>query len=309
MTPDAYTIREILIEVGGGHTLYVQEWGNPAVKTPIVFLHGGPGGSVKDGQKELFDPKHERVVFFDQRGCGKSLPWGSLEHNTTQDLVEDIEKIARRLKLDQFMLTGGSWGSCLALAYTLKYPQRAVAMVLNGIFTGTQSEIDWLDKGRFASHFPDIWNAYLASTPKSHHANPSAYHFGRVLGGDEQAAKFSAYTYENVEAALLKLDDRYTPEAYADYNPGGMKLEIHYLANRCFLADHYILDHAAELTMPLWLVQGRYDMVCPPVTAYELHKRVPGSNLIWTVSGHKTERESWTAVRTILLQLSQEAIN
>lgn len=120
MNPDKYTSREFFLEVGDGHELYVQDWGNKAAETPIFFLHGGPGGGLKDGHKQMFDPEKQHVIFHDQRGCGKSLPHGSLEHNTTADLVNDIEKIAQKLKLDTFILTGGSWGSTLALAYALK---------------------------------------------------------------------------------------------------------------------------------------------------------------------------------------------
>lgn len=306
MTPDNYTQSEFFLDVGQGHQLYVQDWGNPKAATPIVFLHGGPGSSAQDKHRELFEPRQQRVIFFDQRGCGRSLPYGSRQHNTTPDMIEDIEKIAKHLKLNKFILTGGSWGSCLALAYALTHPQPVKALVLRGIFTGSQAEIDWIDKGRFMNFFPDVWENYLKLTPEAHHANPSAYHFKRALGDDEAAAKESAYAYEQVEGALLKLDDRYHAEDFADYDPSGIQLEIHYLANRCFLPDRHILDNAHQLTMPAWLFQGRYDMVCPPTTAYELHQRLPNSWLTWTVSGHKDERESWTAIRNTLLHLTNK---
>ncbi|HVS58219.1 MAG TPA: alpha/beta fold hydrolase [Candidatus Saccharimonadales bacterium] len=305
MTPDQHTIQETFIEVGNSHTLYVHDWGNKKA-TPIVYLHGGPGSQCKDGNKDLFDPTTQRVVFFDQRGCGKSLPYGSLEHNTTQALVEDIEKIAAHLKLDKFILTGGSWGSCLALAYGLKYPKRVKAMALRGIFTGSQAEINWLDQGRWSVFFPDAWDKYLDHTPKSHHDNPSHYHFGRALGNDLVAAKESAYAYDNLEGSVIKLDDRFTPDNYEEYDPAGIKIEIAYMQNRCFMPDRFILDNAHKLTMPIWLVQGRYDMVCPPVMAYELHHKLPDSHLTWVTGGHKDEHEGWNILRTILLQLTEE---
>lgn len=305
MTPDAYTIQEFFLEVGDGHQLYVQEWGNTKAKTPILFLHGGPGGSVQDKHRRLFDPKQQRVIFFDQRGCGRSLPYGLIKANTTKHLVEDIEKIAVKLGVKEFIITGGSWGCTLALAFSLAHPRRVKAMVLNGILTGSQSETDWVDKGGFRNFFPDIWEEYLRQTPKAHQTDPSAYHFQRALGDDEAAAKASIYAYENVEAALLQLDDRYYPESFEDYDPAGMRIEIHYLVNRFFLPDRYVFYHANRLTMPVYLVQGRYDVLCPPVSAYELHKALPNGHLIWTVSGHKTERESWTVIRTLLQQLTQ----
>lgn len=307
MNSDEYTVQEHFLDVGDGHQLYVQDWGSKTAKRPIIFLHGGPGSSVQDKHKQLFDPQYQRVIFFDQRGCGKSLPLGSFENNTTDKLVDDIEKLAKHLRLDKFILTGGSWGSCLALAYGLKYPHRVHAMVLRGLFTASHDEINWVDKGRFKNFFPEVWDLYLAETPKSHHHDPSSYHFARVLGHDAEAAKKSAYAYQNVEAAIIQLDDRYTPENFDEYDPSGMKIEIHYLANKCFLPDGHILANAHKLTMPIYLFQGRYDMVCPPATAYKLHQKLPNSWLTWTVSGHKDERESWTAVRNTLLQLTSAA--
>lgn len=306
MTPDEYTIQEMFVEVGDGHTLYVHDWGNKTAKIPIIFLHGGPGGGVKDRYKATFDPTQQRVIFFDQRGSGKSLPHGSLEHNTTTDMVEDIEKIAKHLKLKQFILTGGSWGSCLALAYGLAYPERVKAMVLRGIFTGSQAEIDYLDKGHFATHFPDVWDRYLDATPASHRDNPGAYHAKRMLGDDPQAALESAYAYGNVEGSLLSLDDRYTAPSKVDYDPTLSRLEMHYMANRCFLPDRFIMNNAHKLRMPIWLIQGRYDFVCPPVTAYELNEKLPNSQLIWTTAGHSNDRPNYDANRTILLQMARE---
>ncbi len=306
MTPDNYTIQESFLDVGDGHSLYIQDWGNTKAKTPIVFLHGGPGAACKDGHKQLFDPRRQRVIFFDQRGSGKSLPYGSLKNNTTQDLVEDIEKIARHLNLDQVILTGGSWGSCLAFAHALKHPKRVKALVLRGIFTGSKREIEFLDQGHFQNFFPDVWEKYLEATPKAHWQNPSAYHFKNALEEGEKA-KASAYAYENVEGALLRLDDRYTPEKYEDYDPAGIRLEIHYLLNNCFIPEGYILDNAQKLKMPVWLIQGRYDVVCPPITAYELSKELPNGELVWVTSGHVgSERAIYDVVRTVLLQLTKD---
>lgn len=306
MTPDKHTNQEFFLDVGDGHQLYVQDWGKEDAKYPIIFLHGGPGGGVSNKYRQRFVPEAQRIIFFDQRGCGKSLPSGTLENNTTDRLVDDIEKIALRLKLDSFILAGGSWGSTLALAYGIKYPKRVHAMVINGIFTGRKSELAWLDKGRFQTFFPDVWQQYLDRTPEEHHADPSAYHFRRALGSDENVAKESAYAYENVEGALLGLDDRYTPEDFEEYDPSPIKIEIHYLANNCFIPEAYILTNAHKLTMPVWIVQGRYDMVCPPTTAYELHQKLPNSQLIWTIAGHGNDRPNYDVNRTILLQMAQE---
>ena len=309
MTPDEHTIREFYIEVGDGHELYVQDWGNKKAKHPVVFLHGGPGNGTKDSHKNQFDPKRHHVVFFDQRGSGKSLPNGSLEHNTTEHLIRDINTITAQLKISSFILVGGSWGSCLALAYAVKHPQKVQAMVLNGIFTGSQAEIDYLDKGEFRTWFPEVWERYLTATPKEHHDSPTPFHYKRILGKNEDEARTSACAYSNMEGALLSLDDRFQPNSPTnpEFDPASSKIEVHYLANHCFMPDRHIFDNARKLTMPIWLVQGRYDMICPPASAYELCQKLPTSQLIWTVGGHRSnERETQTAVHSLLLQFGGE---
>lgn len=308
MTPDEHTNKEFYIEVGDGRELYVQDWGNKKAKHPIVFLHGGPGGCSDDRAKAVFSPSSQhRVIFFDQRGCGKSLPYGSLKKNTTPNLVEDITKIADQLKLKQFVLVGGSWGSTLALAYALKYPKRIAALVLNGIFTGSLDEIKWLDRGGFRVFFPDVWERYVQTVPKSHRNNPSEYHFTRILGDDESADRTSGHAYQTLEGSVMALDDRFQPDDITEFDATGIRTEVHYMANGCFMPDRHILNNAKKLTMPIWLVQGRYDMVCPPSTAYELHQKLPNSHLIWTVGNHRTgERETSSVIKTILLQFGGE---
>ncbi len=308
MNPDQYTNKEFYLDVGDGHQLYVHDWGNPK-GLPILHLHGGPGSGTSDSAKRNFDPSVHRVIFHDQRGAGKSLPYGSLANNTAADLVEDIEKIAKHLGLDTFVIHGGSWGSTLALAYSLKYPQRIKALVLFGIWTGAQAEIDYIEKGRFATHFPDVWQTYLEATPESHRSNPGKYHLSRILGDDEQAARESAITHLNMEGGIVRLDDRFSPNDPSDpmFDYTFVKIEAHYLVNHCFMPDRYIMDRAHKLDMPVWLVQGRYDMVCPPAAAYELHQKLPNSKLIWTIGGHiGSDRETNTVMRTILLQLAEK---
>ena len=305
MDKDQFTLSEQMLAVGHGHKLYVQDWGNKSAKVPIIFLHGGPGSGVSDKHRQMFDPKLQRVILFDQRGSGKSQPTGSLEHNTTADSVEDIEKIAQEYKLDKFVVVGGSWGACLGLAFALKYPKRVEALVLRGIFTGSQSEIDFIDKGHFRAFFPDVWDAYLARTPKRWHQNPGEYHAPRVLAGSKKAKLESTYAYSELEGSLIGLDDRHSPEPIKDFDLNSTRVEVHYLVNQCFMSDRYILDNAHKLKMPVHLIQGRYDMVCPPVTAYELHKQLPNSRLIWTTAGHSgNDRANYDLVRSICMQIT-----
>lgn len=307
MNPDAATISESFLDVGNGHQLYIQDWGNADAKTPIIFLHGGPGSGCNDGHKLMFDPHVQRVIFFDQRGAGKSLPKGKLEHNTTANLVEDIERIADHFKFKKFVITGGSWGSCLAMAYALAHPQRLEAMVLRGIFTGSKEETEFVDNGGFKLHFPEIWDSYLSRTPKEHHDNPSAYHYAQMKSGDPVKMKASAYAYSEMEGALLRLDDRYTSQEYEQFEPETVQLELHYFQNACFMNDRYILENAHKITIPTWLIQGRYDMVCPPKAAYDLHKLLPKSKLLFTTAGHSgSDRANYDAAKSLLLEITNK---
>jgi proline iminopeptidase len=304
MTPDKHTNQELFLEVGHGHELYIQDWGNAQAATPIIWLHGGPGSCCKDTLKAHFSPEKQRVIFFDQRGCGKSLPYGSLENNTTADLIKDIDAIADKLAIEEFILVGGSWGSCLALAYGISKPKRVKAMVLYGIFTGSKAEIEWLDQGLFQTFYPEAWDRYLERTPKGHHNRPTAYHANLALGDDTEASKKSAYAYECLEANAIQLDDRFTPEPFETYDPAGMKIEMNYMQHGCFMPDRHILDNAHKLTMSVHIVQGRYDMVCPPATAYELNTLLPKGSLTWTINGHKAEHEAWSVMENILRMLT-----
>jgi len=300
MTPDEFTIQELHLAVGDGHTLYVQDWGNKEATTVWIVLHGGPGSQAKPKHKGGFDPTTQRVIFFDQRGCGNSTPYGSLEHNTTQDLIADISRIADELGVATFALHGSSWGSALALAYAVEHPERVSALAIGGIFTGSKNEIDWLDQGRFQTFYPDVWQDYLARTPEAHRGNPTAYHNDKVLNGSPEEQKASGYAYERLEAGVIKLDDRSNPDDIAEYDPAGIRMEMFYMANNCFMPDRHVMNNAHKLTMPVHIVQGRYDMVCPPITAYELHGKLPNSRLYWVISGHAHEHETQNVFSAII---------
>lgn len=305
MTPDDYTNQELMLNVGNSHTIYVHDWGNKDARHPVIFLHGGPGTGCNDKYKQRFDPTIQRVIFHDQRGSGKSTPYGSLEHNTTKELVEDIEKICGKLKLQDVIVTGSSWGSTLALAYALKYPDRIHAMIINGIFTASQQEVDYLYEGVHRTHFPDAWQRFLDKTPANHHDNPAAYHVERLFGTNEKAALESAVAMTELEGSLLSLDDRFTPIAdTSEFDIAPTKIEVHYMRNLCFIPDRYLLENAYKINVPTWIVQGRYDFICPPATAYELHQEMPNSQLIWTQAGHGNDRNNYEVMRSLLLQAS-----
>ena len=306
MTPDAYTIKEQMLPVGDGHELYVVEWGNKAAGQTFLYLHGGPGAGCNNKMKSVFDGMRDHVIFFDQRGAGKSTPQGSLVANTTQHLINDINKILEIFGLKQIVVVGGSWGSTLALAYAIAHPERVSALVLRGVFTGTQSEDDYLHKGGFRHMFPDVWDAYLARTPNEHHSDPSAYHMPRALSDDPEAAKESAYALDEMEGSISSRDDRHMPQAYDTFNPNPARIETHYLYNHCFMDEQHIQRNLPKLTMPVWIVQGRYDTVCPPETAYAVHKVLPHSSLIFTDAGHTlNDRGNFDATKSIISTLAQ----
>lgn len=300
MSPDKFTLSEKMVEVGNGHKLYAQLWGNPN-GVPVVFLHGGPGSGCSDSHRTQFDPSYHQVLFFDQRGAGNSTPHGSLKNNTTEDLIEDIDKLSEEFGFQRFVITGGSWGSCLAFVYAIRYPERVSSMVLRGIFTGRRSEIEFLDRGLFQAFFPDVWDDFVRSVPDEARTNPSKYHQARIFGDNKLTSKESAYEYMKLESSLVSLDDRQRLPTLDEFDPAGITIEIHYLVNNCFLKGNYILENANKLTMPVYLVQGRYDTVCPPSTAYELSKALPNGRLIWTTAGHSgSDRANWDVVKTLL---------
>jgi proline iminopeptidase len=302
MTPDRYTNQEFLLDVGNGHQIYVWDWGNKDSKTPFIAFHGGPGGGTRDRHREPFDPLQHRVIFFDQRGCGRSLPYGALEHNTTQDLLEDAVKILDHLHIRQVRIFGSSWGSTLAFLFTLKYPKRVTAVVASAVYLASKDENEWIDKGLYNIFYPETLERYLEHTPEEEYADPTAYHFKQILGSDPAKAAASALAVQEMEYSLMHLDDRFHPGDPAAFDPAPTRIYAHYMTNNCFLKDKYLMQHAEEITVPVWMVHGRYDIVCPPHTAYELHQAIPGSKLFFAISNHRAEHETWNILRGILAQ-------
>jgi proline iminopeptidase len=303
MTPDEFTSSEIMLDVGDGHSLYIQDWGNPKAKLPIVFLHGGPGNGCSDSDKRKFDPAKERVIFHDQRGSGKSTPCGSLENNQTDNLIADIDKIKQKFGLDEFIMVGGSWGSTLSLLYAIAHPDKVKGLVIDGIYMGTRSENDWIDDDRWRLFYPDIWEKYVLSVPEEAKEHPTRYHLKQAMGNDPEKAKKSIYEYTKLEMALLKIDDIYTPGSYDKFDPSSVKIEIHYVSNNCFIEDGYILKNSDLLTMPIRIIQGRYDMVCPPRAAYELSQKLSDAKLVWTINGHLRGHEAKNLQRLFISEL------
>ncbi len=305
MTADEYTNETFFLPVGNGYEIWVHDWGNKEANTIFFFLHGGPDGLCKDKHKLAFDPKTQRVIFHDQRGSGQSLPLGELEHNTTQELSGDITKIAEYLKVNKFVITGSSWGSTLSLYYAINNPNHVSAIVVGGVWGASQEEDEYMALGSWRTHFPDLWDWYASTVPKQYEDNPTAYHFKQSSGKDPEKAARSARAFNDMEAGLMSLDDQHLKTPETGYDPSGNLIEMHYMSKNCFFPDRYIIDNASKITAPLHIIQGRYDFVCPPSTAYELHCAIPGSTLTWITSGHTSEHETTTAFKLIYRQLTK----
>ncbi|MCF3972988.1 prolyl aminopeptidase [Paracoccus salsus] len=275
------------LDVGDGHRLYVEQCGNPKGR-PVLVVHGGPGGGCSPFMRRFFDPRHYRIVLFDQRGCGRSRPTASVEANTTAHLIADIERIRTDLDIRDWLLFGGSWGATLALAYAQAYPACVSGLVLRGVFLGRQAELDWFYGGGAARFFPDLWAQFQDPIPEpERHDMIGAYH-RRLFSEDIGRQGRYALPWLMWENALAGLQSAPVSHAPAEYARAFARLENHYFSNRCFLEEGQLLrDRHRIQHLPAVIVQGRYDMVCPPGTAHQLAQGWDGCDLrIVPASGH-----------------------
>ena len=271
------------LKVSPVHELYYEQCGNPQGK-PVVFLHGGPGGGISSDYRRYFDPAVYRVVLFDQRGSGKSTPSASLEENTTWHLVEDIERLREHLNIRTWQVFGGSWGSTLALAYAETHPDRVAQLVLRGIFLCRPKEIKWFYQEGASAIFPDVWEEYLKVIPENERADMvSAYH--RRLTSDDYSVRLEAARAWSIwEGSTSKLFfDPSMIEKFADaeFALAFARIECHYFMNNAFFSsDNYLIENVGRIRhIPGVIVQGRYDVVCPIMSAWDLHRAWPEAEL------------------------------
>ena len=267
--------------VSGGHVMYWEQVGHPRGQ-PVLFLHGGPGAGAGAVHRRFFDPAFWRVVIFDQRGAGRSRPLGSLVANTTADLVDDIEQLRRHLGLDQWLLFGGSWGSTLALAYAQAHPTRVAGLVLRGVFLGRRVEVEWFLHG-LAAIFPDAHAQFVQYLPE-HERGDVLGSYLRRLNHPDPAIHMSAArawsVYEGSCSTLLPSPDTVASFAQDRTALGLARIEAHYFAHDLFLPPAGLLGHMDRIGhLPAEIVQGRYDMVCPARTAFELAAAWPAARL------------------------------
>jgi proline iminopeptidase len=273
-----------ILPVSDLHTLYYEQAGNPQGK-PIVVLHGGPGGGIEPFYHQYFNPDKWRIVLFDQRGCGRSTPHAELRENTTWSLVGDIETLRRHLEIESWAVFGGSWGSTLALAYSQTYPNSCLSLVLRGIFLLRTQEIRWFYQEGASNLFPDAWEAYLKPIPPEERHDLVTAYYRRLTSPDPLLRAVAARAWAVWEGSTSKLipdlglQQRFAQDRFAD---AFARIECHYFINKGFFdAEDHLLRHCDRIChLPTAIVQGRYDVVCPMVSAWELHKALPQSELI-----------------------------
>ncbi|MEY8768259.1 prolyl aminopeptidase [Francisella philomiragia] len=288
--PEIEPYNQEFLKVSDIHTIYFEECGNPNGK-PALFIHGGPGGGIQPSYRQYFNPDKYRVILVDQRGCGKSTPFAELRENTTQNLIEDFEKIRKKLNIDKWMLFGGSWGSTLGLAYAQAYPEVVTELVLRGIFLGREKELSWLYQHGASMVFPDMWEKYIEPIPVEQRKDfISAYH-SILTGDDEKLKQQVAVAWSVWEASTSKLFvDKKSIDRYGEdkFSLAFARIECHYFKNKLFIEEAQLLNEAYKIKdIPGVIVQGRYDMVCPAVSAWDLHKVWPKAELdIIADAGH-----------------------
>lgn len=282
----------IMLDVGDRHWLYVEQIGRQGAN-PALFLHGGPGSGAQHSHRNLFDPDRFHTFLFDQRGAGRSHPYLSRDHNTTAHQIEDIEKIRAFYGIDRWLVVGGSWGSTLALAYAQAHPDRVSGLVLRAVFLGSDAEVTWAFQDGPRRFHPDLYQAFVAALPAAEQSDPILAYTTRLLDPDPAVHKPAAEIWHSYERALSELQPATTtlvtaaPPADARVKPTPI-MEAHYIRNSFFLKPNQLLDAMDNLKdIPGAIVQGRYDLLCPPRAAHDIAARWPNCTLTFSdTAGH-----------------------
>lgn len=264
-----------VLDMGDGHRVYFEQSGNPT-GLPVLVVHGGPGGGSSPAMRRYFDPEVYRVILFDQRGCGKSRPHAEIENNTTWHLVSDMERIRKEVNIPSWIVFGGSWGATLSLIYAQTHPDRVSHLVLRGVFLMQQSELDWFYAGGAGKFWPEPWERFVSLIPEEERADLIEAYAKRLFSGHRSTEIRYAQAWAKWENALASVHSAgYGGEAPPDYARAFSRLENHYFRNAGFLSeDGQILKDMDRIQhIPGIIVQGRYDMICPPHTAYQLAQR------------------------------------
>lgn len=277
--PNIEPYRSYHFRVSDLHQIYVEECGNPKGQ-PVLFLHGGPGAGLSTDHRRLFDPKHFRIVLFDQRGAGQSLPHAELRENTTWDLVSDIEKLRVSMGIEKWMVFGGSWGSTLALAYAETHPQSVSHLVIRGIFLCRHEEIQWFYQSGAHWIYPDVWKQYLEPIPENERGDLVAAFYKRLTSSDRETVLKAAKAWSGWEGATVHLipdETTFLRFSADDMAVALARIECHFFVNKCwFRSDNQLIEDVDKIRhIPTVIVHGRYDVVCPIKNAFDLHAAWP----------------------------------
>ena len=280
--PDIETYSNGMLDLDGHHLMYWEISGNPE-GFPVIFLHGGPGAGASPSHRRFFDPEYYKIIIFDQRGGGRSKPFADIFNNTTQHLVSDIEVLRQYLEIESWLIFGGSWGSSLALAYGIAHPDRVLGFILRGVFLCTRQELDWFLNG-IKTVFPKEWQEFCDFLPDREQVDLLHSYHRRLVNPDISVHGPAACAWAHFEGSCSTLLPNSRSRAGTDRGHTLLalaRIEAHYFLNQFFLPDNYFFSHLDKITdIPATLVQGRYDMICPIVTAYELANRWPKANLV-----------------------------
>ena len=309
--PEIIPYDTFTLKVSDIHEIFVEQSGNPNGK-PVIFLHGGPGGGIEPVYRQYFNPDKWRIIILDQRGCGQSTPHAELQENTTWDLVSDIEKIREKLEIDVWTVFGGSWGSTLSLSYSITHPDRCNALILRGIFLLRKKEINWFYQEGCSFIYPDAWDKYLSPIPENEREDLVSAYYKRLTSDDKNTRIEAAKAWSIWEASTSKLiqtqkslhsfDDEKVAEAFA-------RIECHYFTNNGFFEiDNWLIENAHKIkNIPTEIVQGRYDVVCPMVSAWELYQELPDAGFhIIPDSGHSMTEDG---IRSKLIEITDRYAN
>lgn len=306
--PEIEPFKTDFLKVSELHTIYIEQCGNPKGQ-PIVFLHGGPGGGINSDHRRFFDPKHYHIILFDQRGSGESTPAAELQENTTWDLVADIEKIRNYLKIDSWIVFGGSWGSTLALAYAETHPSHVKGLILRGIFLCRPPEIKWFYQEGASHIFPDLWESYREHIPVEERNDFVKAYYKRLTHPSIEVRLDAARIWSKWEAATSRL--LIDTDAIDDFDEADLalkfaRIECHYFTNNSFFkTDNWLIENVDKIRhIPAVMVQGRYDIVCPARSAWDLHRAWPESELkIIPDAGHSV---SELGIKSALIEATEK---
>ncbi len=281
--PDIEPFKHFFLQTNCSHEIYVEQSGNPQ-GIPVIFLHGGPCSGTRPSHRCFFDPKKYHIILVDQRGSGKSLPFGELENNTTQDLIDDMEDIREKLKIEKWLLFSGSWGSTLALLYAQKYTNRVLGIVVRGVFLARQKDLDWFAKEGANRLFPEKWQQLTASIPDYDKARPINKLYEIIFASDELATRRATKAWIEWSDQVALMNDYQENDELLHITEKmvkQVKMELHYAKNHYFIGENQILKGCKQLsTLPIIIIHGRNDMVCPIEAGLSLSKKIPHAEYI-----------------------------